>query len=97
MRNRIGIGEERKARKEQSPEIFGRSTTKRCIAGSIVRVQLRRRPQRRGERAGDVAGPATSTGAAGDGRVKGMVLEAAAGSGGKGRRGGDGHCRGGRR
>ena len=92
----MGIGDERKESNEQSPEILGRSTTRSCVAGGIVHVQ-RRRPQRRGEGSGHVAGSAAApTGAASDGGVKGVVLEAAAvGGGSQGRRGGGG--RGGRR
>jgi hypothetical protein len=96
-------GNKRKG-KEQSPEILCSSTTKSCVgvAGSTVHVQLRRSPHRRGERGGDIAGPANSsaTSAAGDGRVERVVLEAAAVGGGggggcQGRSGGDG-CGGGR-
>jgi hypothetical protein len=91
----MALEKKEKKAMNKSPEILGRSTTKSCVAGSIVHVQ-RRRPQRRGERAGHVAGSADSTSAASDGRVKGLVLEAAAvGGGGQGRRGGGG--RGGRR
>lgn len=70
-----------KKRNEQLPEIFGRSSTKSPVCGSIVQVQLRR-TQRRGEWARDVAAPAVAIGS-GDGRIKGVALEVAAAIGGR--------------